>query len=87
MYYENSFSNIPLLVLFTFKQIDVFSYGLLVCETSIRELPDSEEIRRKGQIKRIQNSGVRKLVEQCTKIDPRKRPTMRDVIGRWLEIK
>ncbi|CAB4037399.1 probable serine threonine- kinase DDB_G0271682, partial [Paramuricea clavata] len=32
-------------------KIDVFSYGFLVCEMSVCELPHPEQIKRKGQIK------------------------------------
>jgi hypothetical protein len=64
-------------------QIDVFSYGFLVCEMSVCELPHPEQIKRKGQIKRIQNVGIKRLVERCTEIEPQKRPTMQDVIGFW----
>ena len=64
-------------------QIDVFSYGFLVCETYVCELPHPEQIKKKGQIKRIQNDGIKRLVERCTEIEPQQRPTMQDVIGFW----
>ncbi len=72
--------------MFIFAQIDVFSYGLLVCEMFNCELPDPEQIGRKQQIRKIVNAGIKRLVEQCTEIDPEDRPTMQDVIGCWQEI-
>jgi serine/threonine protein kinase len=74
-------------MLFIFMQIDVFSYGLLVCEMSVCELPHHEQIKRKGQIRRIQNDGIKRLVERCTEIEPQQRPTMQDVIGFWSNTK
>ncbi|CAB4011679.1 probable serine threonine- kinase DDB_G0271682 [Paramuricea clavata] len=64
-------------------KIDVFSYGVLVCEMSICQLPHPEQVKRKGQMRRILNAGIKGLVEGCTEIDPQKRPTMQDVIEIW----
>jgi hypothetical protein len=62
-------------------QIDVFSYGLLVCEISICELPD--EVEREGQIENIWNVEIKELVKRCTELEPQQRPTMQDVIECW----
>jgi hypothetical protein len=35
---------------------------------------------------RIPDAEIKELVEECTEMDARKRPTMRDVIERWQEI-
>jgi serine/threonine protein kinase len=68
-------------ILFVFTKIDVFSYGLLVCEMSICQLPD--QIERRNQMRRIPHIGVKNLVRRCTESDPKSRPTMQGVIASW----
>ena len=68
-------------IYFLLTQIDVFSYGLLVCEISICELPD--EVEREGQIENIWNVEIKELVKRCTELEPQQRPTMQDVIECW----
>ena len=64
-------------------KIDVFSYGLLVCETYNCELPHPEPSKRTAQIRRIKNGKIKRLVIQCIEMDPQQRPTMQKVIGLW----
>ena len=71
--------------MFIFAQMDVFSYGILVCEMSICEQPENSN-GREGQIMNIHDDQIRNLVLLCTKIDPNERPTMLDVIGIWRAI-
>ncbi|CAB3982909.1 probable serine threonine- kinase DDB_G0271682, partial [Paramuricea clavata] len=56
-------------------KIDVFSYGILVCEISLCEQPD--QVEREGQIETIWNVAVKELVKHCTEKDPKQRPTMK----------
>lgn len=68
----------------SFKQVDVYSFGLLLCEMCIRELPDPQEVR--FQIRQVPNGELRGLVQRCVNRDPEERPTMSDVIGGLEEI-
>lgn len=60
------------------KQVDVYSFGLLLCEMCVRELPVPQEVC--CQIGQVTNGALRGLIEQCVKRDPEKRPTMNDII-------
>ncbi|XP_028400635.1 probable serine/threonine-protein kinase DDB_G0281745 isoform X2 [Dendronephthya gigantea] len=62
-------------------KIDVFSYGILVCEIAICEQPDPRN--RKNQRKSISNKNIKKLVKSCTKPEPQDRPTMQKVLENW----
>ena len=59
-------------------QVDVYSFGLLLCEMCVRELPVPEEVH--SQISQVTNGALRWLIEQCVKRDPEERPTMSDII-------
>ena len=65
-------------------KLDVYSYGCLVCEIYICELPDP--MKRRRQITRIPIGETKKIVEQCTETNPQERPTMQDVIACWKKI-
>ncbi|XP_028401023.1 probable serine/threonine-protein kinase DDB_G0281745 [Dendronephthya gigantea] len=62
-------------------KIDVFSYGILVCEMCICELPN--QAKRKEQFGRISNANIKALVEACTRRDSKTRPAMEDAIDFW----
>ncbi|XP_028400793.1 trichohyalin-like [Dendronephthya gigantea] len=66
-------------------KIDVFSYGVLVCEMFISEFPDKKRISH--QVKRIDNDRIKKLVKHCTAEDPQERPPMSQIISLWQQIK
>ena len=61
-----------------FNQVDVYSFGLLLCEMCVRELPVPQEVR--SQISQVTNGALRGLIEQCVRRDPEERPTMSDII-------
>ena len=65
--------------LFCRVQVDVYSYGVLLCEICIRELPDPE--RRDEQVAMVENRAFRALVRRCLQRDPESRPSMEDIIG------
>ena len=59
--------------------MDVYSYGVLLCEMCIRELPVPQCLDE--QISSMTNNkDLRNLVQQCTKKGPEDRPTMQDVV-------
>ena len=59
-------------------QIDVYSFGVLLCELCTNQKPNPEE--RERQIALMWNKNLRELVDLCVKKDPVKRSTMTDVI-------
>ena len=59
--------------------MDVYSYGVLVCEMCIRVLPDPKQ--RKEQVALVKNDVFRELIQSCIKRDPEARPTMEEIIN------
>ncbi|XP_020627176.1 serine/threonine-protein kinase tousled-like 1 [Orbicella faveolata] len=59
-------------------KVDVYSFGLLLCEMCVRELPVPQEVH--CQISQVSNGALRGLIEQCVKRDPEERPSMSDII-------
>ncbi|XP_067050184.1 uncharacterized protein [Acropora muricata] len=57
---------------------DVYSFGVLLCEMCIRELPDPQQIQE--QIDLVTNGVLQELVTRCVMRAPDARPTMIDVI-------
>ena len=66
------------LIVMSPKQIDVYSFGVLLCELCINQTPNPDE--RERQIALMWNKNLRDLTEQCIAKDPFKRSTMSDVI-------
>ena len=63
---------------FTVLQVDVYSFGLLLCEMCIRELSVPQQIE--DQIGLVTNGVLRELIMRCVARAPEVRPTMNDVI-------
>ena len=59
-------------------QVDVYSFGLLLCEMCIRELPVPQQTQE--QIRLVTNGVLRELVVRCVQTDPESRPGMADVL-------
>ncbi|CAH3180084.1 unnamed protein product, partial [Porites lobata] len=59
-------------------KVDVYSFGVLLCEMYIRQLPDPR--RREQQVLLMTNRALRGLVRRCLQTDPEARPTMQDII-------
>ena len=72
----NCFFNFIVCVFF---QVDVYSFGVLLCEMCIRELPDPE--RRDEQVARVMNGVLRGLIRGCLQTELETRPSMEDVIS------
>ena len=60
-------------------QVDVYSFGVLLCEICIRELPDPD--RRDEQVVRVKSRRLRALIRGCVQRDPKARPSMEEIIG------
>ena len=63
---------------FTHLQVDVYSFGLLLCEMYTRELPDPTRVSE--QIGLINNDCLRDLSLRCIAYDPEARPDMSEVV-------
>ena len=59
-------------------QVDVYSFGVLLCEMCIQEEPNREQ--REGQIDQMVNLDFQRLVRNCVERDPMLRPNMEEVI-------
>ena len=59
-------------------QVDVYSFGVLLCEMCIRKLPDPE--KRIQQITMVTNRQTRALIRRCLQSDPKTRPNMEEII-------
>ncbi|XP_073233934.1 probable serine/threonine-protein kinase drkA [Porites lutea] len=64
-------------------KVDVYSFGVLLCEMCIRQLPDPR--RREEQVVLVTNSAFRGLVRRCLQREPRARPTMQEIIDQLKE--
>ena len=64
-------------------QVDVYSFGVLLCEMCIRQLPDPR--RREEQVVLVTNGAFRGLVRRCLQREPGARPTMQEIIDQLKE--
>ena len=58
--------------------VDVYSFGVLLCEMCVRQQPDQEQ--RPSQIARMTNVRFRDLVSRCVLEQPGERPNMEGII-------
>jgi len=58
--------------------MDVYSFGVLLCEMCIRDLPDPKQ--REKQVALVKNDVFRELVQCCIQREPEARPTMEEMI-------
>ena len=56
----------------------MYSFGVLLCEMCIAEMPDPE--RRDQQIAMVGNRRLRALIRRCVQSDPQARPNVEDCI-------
>ena len=59
-------------------QVDVYSFGVLLCEMCVRELPDPQQ--RETQVSRMKPRRFQEIVEHCLQIEPGERPNMEEII-------
>ena len=60
-------------------QVDVYSFGVLLCEMNIGKLPNPD--RREEQVAMVTDRMFRALIRRCLHQDPQERPSMEDIIG------
>ena len=58
--------------------MDVYSFGVLLCEMCIRDLPDPKQ--REKQVALVNNDEFRELIQRCIQREPEARPTMEEII-------
>ena len=68
----------PLIFFLYLFQVDVYSFGVLLCEMCIRELPDP--IRRDRQVVMVKNKLNRALIRECLQLEPEARPSIQEII-------
>ena len=58
-------------------QVDVYSFGVLLCEMCVRELPDPQQ--RETQISCMETRRFQEIVERCLRTEPGERPNMEEI--------
>ena len=66
-------------------KIDVYSYGILMCEIILREFPNPEHLNETKEKMKTKDAILHDLVELCTQDDPAERPSMADVLLKYLD--
>ena len=61
--------------------VDVYSYGILVCEVTTSTFPDHASFNGLLQLLQSQWPDMYRITEQCTRKSPDERPTMQNIIG------
>ena len=59
-------------------QVDVYSFGVLLCEMCVRELPNPQQ--RQTQTSRMEPRRFQEIVERCLQTEPGERPNMKEII-------
>ena len=63
-------------------KIDVYSYGVLMCEVTTCRFPSSAQYRNMLQQVQSQSPSIHELIIQCTKRNPDERPTMAQILDK-----
>ena len=62
-------------------KIDVYSYGILLCEVTLREFPDPATLHEMKAKVKAKHASLHSLVLRCTETKPEQRPTMSVVLA------
>lgn len=62
----------------------MYSFGVLLCEMCIRELPVPQEIH--DQVGQVTDSSLQGLIQRCVQRDPEARPSMGEVTAELEEL-
>lgn len=61
-------------------KIDVYSYGIMLCEVATSTFPDEEKIPSMLTRVLIEWPDLCRLIDSCTAGDPERRPTMANIL-------
>ena len=68
------------LLLFSFFKIDVYSFGVLLCEMcTFKQCTDPQ--KRLAQVNMVRDNDLRELVRRCLKTNPKERPDVTEIIS------
>ena len=63
-------------------KVDIFSYGILLLQVIVKEMPTPESRHVLFQRVKAQSNTMYELIVQCTKPSPSERPTMADILNK-----
>ena len=66
-------------------KIDVYSYGILLCEITLRELPNPDVLNKSKVKMRAKNAFLHSLMLECIQHEPTERPTMANILKKLNE--
>ena len=61
-------------------KIDVYSYGILLCEVVLRRFPDPAHLQKSQEELKAKHVHLHSVMVRCTHVDPAQRPSMADVL-------
>ena len=61
------------------QQLDVYSFGVLLCEMCTREFPVPDQ--KQQQIALVTDHVLRDLIRRCVQRNPEARPTMEEILN------
>ena len=61
-------------------KIDVYSYGILLCEITLRKFPDPDRLLESQKELKVKHVRLHSLMVRCTHDEPTRRPSMADVL-------